>query len=151
MYKVRRAQKKDAVQIVDFQILMAKETEDFNLDHATVSSGVQHLFHHPEKGNYWVAEENEQIIACTLTMPEWSDWRNGTVLWIHSVYVLETFRGKGIFRSIYDHLKKMVETDASLMGLRLYVERENIDAQKVYEKLGMSAEHYRLYEWMKTF
>jgi RimJ/RimL family protein N-acetyltransferase len=148
---IRAATHSDITQIVDFQILMAAETEDYKLDRETVTAGVRHIFDHPEKGNYWVAVKNDEIIACTLTIPEWSDWRNGTVLWIHSVFVKQGNRGKGVFKSIYKFLKEKVERDPSLMGLRLYVEKENINAQHVYERLGMTSEHYRLYEWMKDF
>jgi RimJ/RimL family protein N-acetyltransferase len=31
----------------------------------------------------------------------------------------------------------------------LYVEKRNAAAQKVYERLGMSREHYEMFEWMK--
>jgi ribosomal protein S18 acetylase RimI-like enzyme len=34
-----------------------------------------------------------------------------------------------------------------LLGLRLYVEKDNINAQKVYERTGMDGEHYRMFEW----
>ncbi len=148
---IRKAVEKDIPKIVDFQIRMAKETEDYDLDRDTVSKGVRHLFELPVKGQYWVAEESGKTIASTLTIPEWSDWRNGTVIWIHSVYVIKEFRGKGVFKTLYNYLKEIVEQDETLMGLRLYVEKENTNAQKVYEKLGMNADHYLLYEWMKNF
>jgi ribosomal protein S18 acetylase RimI-like enzyme len=43
----------------------------------------------------------------------------------------------------------MVEESKDLRGLRLYVDKSNANAQKVYEALGMSGEHYHLYEWLK--
>ena len=47
------------------------------------------------------------------------------------------------------NLKKQVEKSPELVGLRLYVDRQNKSAQKIYEKLGMSRDHYELYEWLK--
>ena len=47
------------------------------------------------------------------------------------------------------HLKSMVLNSQELRGLRLYVDKSNDKAQKVYENLSMSGEHYHLYEWMK--
>lgn len=135
--------------IAEFQIKMAWETESMKLDSPTVHLGVSAVFDDPSKGKYWVAEQDGKVIACLLTVPEWSDWRNGTVLWIHSVYVEAAFRKHGVYKKLYDHLKNMVQTSKDLRGLRLYVDKTNLVAQKVYEALGMSGEHYHLFEWMK--
>lgn len=135
--------------IADFQEKMAWETEQLKLDPATVEKGVAAVFDDPTKGKYWLAECQGEVVGCLLTVPEWSDWRNGTVMWIHSVYVKPNFRKLGVFKLLYTHLKEMVETSTDLRGLRLYVEKANDRAQKVYEALGMSGEHYHLYEWLK--
>lgn len=135
--------------IADFQIRMARETENLKLDPEVVGKGVNAVFDDPSKGKYWLAECNGEVIGCLLTVPEWSDWRNGTVLWIHSVFVREDFRGKGVYKKLYLHLKQMVEESTDLRGLRLYVDKTNEKAQKVYESLGMSGDHYHLFEWLK--
>lgn len=135
--------------IADFQVKMAWETEKMKLDPPVVNKGVAAVFDDPSKGKYWLAEVKGEVVGCLLTVPEWSDWRNGTVLWIHSVYVKPDFRKHGVYRKLYSHLKEMVQTSTDLRGLRLYVDKTNGPAQKVYESLGMSGEHYHLYEWMK--
>lgn len=135
--------------IAEYQCKMAFETENMKLDPPTVDAGVSAVFDDPSKGKYWLAEVDGQVVGCLLTVPEWSDWRNGTVLWIHSVYVHPDFRKHGVYRKLYSHLKKMVEESSDLRGLRLYVDKTNTKAQAVYEALGMSEEHYHLYEWMK--
>ena len=84
-----------------------------------------------------------------MAIPEWSDWRNGTVLWIHSLYVIPEARGQGVFKKLYSNLEKQVEQSSELTGIRLYVDKQNRSAQKVYEKLGMNKHHYELYEWLK--
>lgn len=148
--KVRVGLLFDAGTIASYQIKMALETENLKLDPETVEKGVSAVFDNPEKGKYYVAEANGEVVGCLLTVPEWSDWRNGTVLWIHSVYVLPEYRSKGVFRMLYQNLVDMVNSeDNDLRGLRLYVEKTNGPAQKVYEKLGMNGEHYHLYEWLK--
>ena len=148
--KVRPALLFDVDAIADFQIKMALETENLKLDPSTVRLGVSAVMDDPGKGKYWLSESEGKVVGCLLTIPEWSDWRNGTVLWIHSVYVKPSFRKKGVFKGLYLHLKKMVETSPDLRGLRLYVDKSNRSAQVVYESLGMSSEHYALYEWMKV-
>jgi GNAT superfamily N-acetyltransferase len=127
---------------------MAIETERLRLDRDVVRRGVQAVFDEPAKGKYWVAEVDGRVVASLLTIPEWSDWRNGTVLWIHSVYIVPEFRRRGVFRRLYEHLRNMVEQDESLMGLRLFVEKDNAAAKRTYEAMGMDGQHYQMYEWL---
>ena len=147
--KIRPGLLFDIDTIADFQIKMATETENMQLDAPIVNKGVSAVFDDPSKGKYWLAELKGEVVGCLLTVPEWSDWRNGTVLWIHSVYVRPDVRKAGVYRKLYQHLKEMVETSPDLRGLRLYVDKSNASAQSVYETLGMSGEHYHLYEWLK--
>jgi GNAT superfamily N-acetyltransferase len=140
----------DVDKIAEFQIKMALETEKLNLDLPVVIRGVSAVLDDPTKGKYWVAEVNSQIAGCLLTISEWSDWRNGAVLWIHSVYVEPKFRRAGVFKALYLHLKENVLSSPELRGLRLYVDKTNLVAQKVYTGLEMDREHYHLYEWMKS-
>jgi len=149
MIEIRKAKLSDAEHIVELQLQMAQETEGLELNKDVVSKGVHGVFQEPTRGTYWVAEEKGQILGVLLAIPEWSDWRNGTVLWIHSLYVVPQARGQGVFKKLYLNLKEQVERSAELMGLRLYVDKQNKSAQKVYEKLGMNKHHYELYEWLK--
>lgn len=146
---IRKAYESDLNKIIAFQKAMAKETENLELDLETLTQGVQNLFNDSKKGYYWVAEINGKIAGSLMTNYEWSDWRNGNVVWIQSVYIKKDFRKQGIFKSMYQHLKTWVEDSDNLMGLRLYVDKTNTNAQKVYEAIGMSAEHYTMYEWLK--
>lgn len=146
---VREATTEDAGAIVEFQLKMAMETENLQLNQDTVNEGVQAVFNDVSKGTYYVAEKNGKVIASLLTTFEWSDWRNGTVLWIQSVFVLPEFRGNGVYKKMYQHIQHRVEKNDQLKGIRLYVDQTNLRAQKVYSRLNMSAEHYQLFEWLK--
>jgi len=147
--EIRPAEPADAATLVDFQIRMAVESEGLQLDRATVTRGVEAVFADPSKGRYWVAEAAGRLVGCLLTVPEWSDWRAATVLWIHSVYVVPEARRRGVFKKLFLNLKTLVERSPELAGLRLFVEQRNHLAQQVYESLGMTREHYHLYEWLK--
>ena len=149
MIEIRKGRLSDLERIVELQLRMAQETEAIGLDRNVVSRGVEGVFQEPARGTYWVAEEKGELLGVLLAIPEWSDWRNGTVLWIHSLYVIGQARRRGIFKKLYLNLKKQVEQSPELVGLRLYVDKTNKPAQEVYEKLGMSKEHYELYEWLK--
>lgn len=146
---IRQATDTDAPAIVEFQLAMAWETETLRLDEPTVVKGVAAVFADSSKGTYYVAETDGKVVGSLLTTFEWSDWRNGTVLWIQSVYVRPEYRKRSIFSKLYKHIQKMVVDNPNLRGIRLYADKTNIAAHGVYEHLGMTAEHYQLYEWMK--
>jgi ribosomal protein S18 acetylase RimI-like enzyme len=63
--------------------------------------------------------------------------------------VVPDARWQGVFRALYEHLRRSVETTPELVGLRLYVDKTNERAQRVYDAMGMTREHYDLYEWLK--
>ncbi len=149
MIEIRKGKLSDTERIVELQVRMAQETEGLGLDKTVVGRGVHGVFQEPARGTYWVAEEKGKVVGVLLAIPEWSDWRGGTVLWIHSLYIIPQARRQGVFKKLYLNLKKQVEQAPELMGLRLYVDKRNKSAQEVYEKLGMSKEHYELYEWLK--
>jgi GNAT superfamily N-acetyltransferase len=146
---VRKAKSEDHNSILEFQLAMAKETEGIDLEHSTVEKGVAAVLKDSTKGNYYVAEKNGKIIGSLLTTFEWSDWRNGTVLWIQSVYVVPEFRRKGVYSKLYEHVKNLVIKSHNLKGIRLYADKTNEGAHKVYQKLGMSPDHYVTFEWLK--
>src|SRR5882762_10530874 len=139
---VRDATPNDLPAIIDFQLRMAIETENLKLDIATVTRGAKEVFTDPSKGKYYVAEQTEKVVGCLMTTFEWSEWRNGNVLWIQSVYIDEKFRGQGVFRKLYTHVQTLVSRDPALKGIRLYVDKKNEEAQQVYRKLGMNGDHY---------
>ncbi len=146
---VREAKFEDLISILEFQLAMAKETEGIELERETVEKGVAAVLEDPSKGLYYVAEENEEVIGSLLTTYEWSDWRNGTVLWIQSVYVIPGFRRQGVYSKIYEYVKDRVLKNDSLKGIRLYADKQNSGAQQVYRKLGMNPDHYITFEWLK--
>ena len=150
MITVREANIEDVSAIAEFQQRMAKETEGIALNAATLAAGVQHVFSNPNVGKYYVAESDGSVIACLLVCYEWSEWRNGIILWVESVYVAKDQRGKKVFTAMYRFLQQLVNDDDQLMGIRLYVEKSNFAAQKVYNYLGMDGDHYKMYEWMKS-
>ena len=146
----RDALPSDHPHIVRFQIAMARETEDFDLDPEICAKGVGAVLEDSSLGRYFIAEEEGRIAGCLMITYEWSDWRNGMVWWIQSVYVDPDFRRRGIYAGLYDHVRKLVDANEALRGIRLYVDKRNVSAQEVYRRLGMNGEHYATFEWMKA-
>jgi ribosomal protein S18 acetylase RimI-like enzyme len=145
---VREATRKDIPVLIDFQVRMARETENLTLDQVTLSRGVHAVFDDPAKGKYYVADNGDEIAGCLMTTYEWSDWRDGTVLWIQSVFIAEAHRRKGVFKKMYLHIRDLVVRDPAIRGIRLYVDSTNTSAQEVYTTLGMNGNHYKVFEWM---
>jgi GNAT superfamily N-acetyltransferase len=148
MISIRHATLRDAPIIIGFQQKMAWETEKMSLVGNTVTKGVHAVFDEPSRGQYYVAESAGKIIASLLITYEWSDWRNCNMWWFQSVYVVPEYRRQGIFRKMYFYVRSLAE-EQGIAGLRLYVDTKNERAQKTYEALGMSSEHYSFYEWMR--
>ncbi len=149
MITIRQGRLSDADLIADFQIALALESEKLRLDRATVKKGVRAVFKDKCKGQYYIAQLDGEAAGVLLTIPEWSDWRNSTVIWIHSLYVKPDARGKGVFKKMFEFLKKKTKSSQQFFGLRLYVDINNRSAQAVYKKIGMTKDHYLLYQWMK--
>jgi ribosomal protein S18 acetylase RimI-like enzyme len=100
----------------------------------------------PHKGLYFVAEDDVQVVGQVCLTYEFSDWRNGWMWWIQSVYVRPEYRRQGVFRALYEHVYQSAVADPEVIGLRLYVERDNHGAQEVYKRLGMERTGYLVLE-----
>ncbi len=142
---IRPATKADFTVLVANNQAMAMETENRQLDNQILSGGVQNLLDDPNKGFYIVAEENGQVVGNLMITKEWSDWRNGDMWWFQSVFVHPEHRGKGIFKALYQHVMALAKENG-IKELRLYVEHDNVVAQKVYAALGMVKSHYDMWE-----
>ncbi|MDQ3288095.1 MAG: GNAT family N-acetyltransferase [Pseudomonadota bacterium] len=153
--RVRAAKAGDGDLLSQWAIAMAMETEHKQLDQATVSAGVAAGLEDPARARYFVAMQESTIAGGeTLALPvgtlmltrEWSDWRNGDWWWIQSVYVRPGHRRQGVFAALYRHVESRARETPGVIGLRLYVERDNASAQRTYEALGMSDAGYRIFE-----
>lgn len=143
---IRLAEKTDIDALVGFNQAMALETEGKKLEADTLRPGVAAVFDDVNKGFYVVAEADGAVAGGLLVTFEWSDWRNKWFWWIQSVYVDPDQRGRSIYRKMYEFVKRLADERGNVCGFRLYVERENEVAQRVYEKLGMHQSHYLAYE-----
>jgi len=126
---------------------MAQETEHKRLDPGTVRRGVATGLNDPAHGRYFIAEdESSHAVGQLMVTYEWSDWRNGQFWWIQSVYVVPSARRHGVFRALYAHVEQLARRAGNVCGLRLYVETENVSAQRTYERCGMVDAGYRVLE-----
>ncbi|HEY5312728.1 MAG TPA: GNAT family N-acetyltransferase [Pirellulales bacterium] len=143
---IRWATSDDLRTIVEFNRLLAVESEHKQLDVEILRRGVAELLARPELGRYFVAETAGSLVGQAMITYEWSDWRSGMFWWLQSVYVDAGFRRRGIFRALYEHVAAQARADAGVCGLRLYVENANRAALETYRQLGMQPSGHLVYE-----
>jgi GNAT superfamily N-acetyltransferase len=129
---------------------LAVETEHKVLDLAILDQGVARALAQPDLLRYWVAElpsdNGPRLIGQSAITREWSDWRDGWIWWLQSVYIHADFRGRGVLKALYGHIHDQALADSCVIGLRLYVENGNLGAQRAYQALGMKPGGYSVLE-----
>jgi GNAT superfamily N-acetyltransferase len=125
---------------------LAAETEDLRLDPRRVGAGVQAVLGDESKGLYFLALAQTEIVGQAMITYEWSDWRNGNIWWLQSVYVRPEFRRRGVFRLLFKHIQDLARRQPGVWGLRLYMHSENDRARSTYEGLGMTFTPYQVFE-----
>lgn len=143
---IRDATSADQPVIANFNSQLAAETEGRILNEELIGHGVAALLADRTKGRYWLAVIDGQIAGQMMVTYEWSDWRNGMLWWIQSVYVPAQFRRRGVFSAMYEHVASLVRADKDACGIRLYVEKSNLHAQDTYRNLGMIKPGYEVME-----
>jgi len=143
---VRDATPDDADFIADCNCRLAEETEDKTLDRKLLLSGIRRGMASVELCRYFVAEADGRRAGTTMLTYELTDWRDGVIWWLQSVYVLEEFRNQGVFRAVYGHIETLARRAQEVRALRLYVRSDNERALKTYRAMGMEAAGYEVYE-----
>jgi GNAT superfamily N-acetyltransferase len=143
---LRPATVADVPVIVAFNEALAFESENTRLDPEVLAVGVQAMFDNPHRGFYTIAERTGEVVGQIMVTFEWSDWRNGWFWWIQSVYVRDDARRGGVFRALYREIERRATEDPTVIGLRLYFDRDNTKAQATYLALGMVQKSYDMME-----
>lgn len=136
----------DAPTIADYNSRLAMETEGKPLDSWTIENGVRRALELSPEVRYFVAESAGHVVGQLMLTREWSDWRNGWMIWLQSVYVHANYRGCGVFRSLLSYALDCVEQTDSPVCVRLYVEHHNEAAMSCYRSLGFLDSGYLVME-----
>jgi ribosomal protein S18 acetylase RimI-like enzyme len=143
---VRDADARDVADIVDCNRRLALESEAKILDVEILTAGVHRALAHPELCRYFVAEADHKVVGTTMVTYELTDWRDGLLWWLQSVYVDPAYRRAGVFRALYRHVVERAREQKDVRGLRLYVHHDNARAMRTYEAMGMAQAQYAFYE-----
>ena len=144
--RIRSAAPGDADTIAAFNRAVALESEGKTLDASVLAAGVRAALSDADRCAYLLAEVAGAVAGQLMLTYEWSDWRNGWFWWIQSVYVDPSFRRRGVFRALYEHVGALARARDDVRGVRLYVHEENARAIETYRALGMSLSPYRVCE-----
>ena len=142
---IREAVKGDIAILVQNNQALAQETEALQLNKDVLKKGVEQALKRQEC-HYFVAEISEKLVGQTMITYEWSDWRNGVMWWIQSVFVESEHRGKGVFRALFYHVEQLAKKHPDVKALRLYVMQNNLSGKDTYSALGMTDSDYVVYE-----
>jgi len=142
---IREAHTDDLSILVENNLALAKETESLNLDKDVLRKGIEQALSRKEC-HYFVAVISGKIVGQTMITYEWSDWRNGVIWWMQSVYVYPEYRKQGVFRTLFKHIENLARTDSQVKALRLYVMQNNNIGQRTYHSLGMNDSGYIVFE-----
>ncbi len=143
---IRAGRPGDLETLVQYNLALARETESLTLDAAVLRSGVEKALARPESSRYFVAEAKEKVIGQTMVTFEWSDWRDGFIWWLQSVYVHPDHRSQGVFHKIYSHIEQEARKDQAARAIRLYVMEDNARGMGAYKKAGLAPSGYVVYE-----
>ena len=145
MIKIRAATIDDAEIIAKNNLFLAEESENYKIDYNATSEGVKSIIKDESKGFLIVAEKNKKILGQMMITFEWSDWHNKNTWWLQSVFVDKSYRKKGVFTKMLDHVKNKASSN-NVDVIRLYVHDDNLNAIKAYEKTDMVKKPYSIYQ-----
>src|SRR5262249_25575519 len=113
---IRPATEADVPLIAEYNCRLARESENTELTPALIAAGIRAALADPDrKGPYFLACDGDAVVGQMQITFEWSDWRNGWFWWIQGVYVRPDYRGKGVFRTLYEMIRERARTTEGVL------------------------------------
>lgn len=142
--RVRRAIESDLDALVTFTTSQVRESEGAIKGPDVVQLGIRRALQDEELAMYWVlVDESDNPVGCASALKEWSDWNAGYYWWLQSMYVSADQRGKGGMALLIDAVKSEMMYQGGI-ELRLYVNKDNIQAKQAYERYRFKQSVYEV-------
>ena len=125
---IRKANSSDITILVHNNQALARETEALELNENILRDGIKQALKRNEC-HYFVAIIDGKVVGQTMITYEWSDWRNGIIWWVQSVYVHRNYRRRGVFRNLFLHIESLARNHPQVKAIRLYVMNNNKTGQ----------------------
>ena len=142
---VRKVERSDITTLIEYNQALAEETENISLAKHILQSGIEKTLGF-KNCSYFVAELDGKIVGQTMITSEWSDWRNGMIWWMQSIYVHPNYRKQGVFRTVFKYIESVARKNPEVKAFRLYVMKNNQAARSTYQSLDMKNSGYVIYE-----
>lgn len=140
---VRTATIQDTEIIAEYNIRMALETENVQLDKSDVLEGVKTAVSNPSIGLYYLVEIDHQVVGQLRADYQWLPFHDRFEHWIQSVYIHPEHRRRGYYRMLYNHTRTQALKQGA-RGIKLYADVHNVKAKNTYRNLGMT-ETFKVY------
>ena len=99
--------KGDIKRIVDFQLTMASELENIQLDRTTVEKAVNYLIDHQELGFFLLKQRSNIVVANIVVGSLLVSGINGQEWWFSSVFIDKNYRSQGHFKGLFKRFIEM--------------------------------------------
>jgi GNAT superfamily N-acetyltransferase len=136
-FVIRLAEPADAEQIHKTIRVMAEELGAASKVSSTVEDFRRHGFGPNAAFTSLIAEADEVFAGLALFFPIFSTWLGKPGVFVQDLYVDEEFRGRGVGEVLLRHVASW-STARGGVYLRLAVDRENVAAQRFYQRLGIA-------------
>lgn len=128
---IRRFEQSDALAVSDLirttiKISNIKDYPEALIDKLVLIETPEHVCERASWTHFYIVEENNQIIGCGAIGPYWGKEDESSLF---TIFVLPTFQGKGIGKTIINTLEndeyflraKRIEIPASITGVPFYL------------------------------
>jgi len=148
-FTIRLARIEDARKLAEFCELL-RESLEMPVQQEKLLPGVSAPIKDLSKGMYLVATEahKSELIGCLMITYEWDTGNNAFIWWIQDVFVDGNWRRKGVFQALYKHTIKMAKDKGNVCTIKIHVNDDNLNAQKIYKSMGMTDTSNFMYEFI---
>ena len=148
-FTIRLARIEDARKLAEFCELL-RESLEMPVQQEKLLPGVSAPIKDLSKGMNLVATEahKSELIGCLMITYEWDPGNNAFTWWIQEVFVDSNWRRKGVFQALYKHTIKMAKDKGNVCTIKIHVNDDNLNAQKIYKRLGMTDTSNFMYEFI---